>query len=81
MAFTPEEEQILKSVAAQGSFLVDLAKSIREPGPTTQSVGNSKSLLHVLEVHRLVAKGEVGNSGDDLSGADHLAIAARLLGQ
>lgn len=75
MAFTPQEETALKALAPYSTFLVDLAKAIRAPGPTTAKVGTGQSLLHVLEVHRLVAEDAA------VSGLDHLAIKAHLLGQ
>lgn len=65
MSFTPQQEATLKM----------LADALVKPGPTTGHVGDGKSLLHVLEVHRLVAK----DAG--VSGLDHEKIKAHLLGQ
>lgn len=81
MAFTPQEEAALKRIAPYASRLEGLITSLFEPGPTTGAIGNEKSLLHVLEVHRLVARGVVDDPADNLSGDDHIRIAARLLGQ
>lgn len=62
--------------AAQEATLKMLADALTKPGPTTGRVGNGESLIHVLEVHRLVAA-EI----PAISPLDHNAIRTRLLGQ
>lgn len=74
MAFTAQEETILKIVATYGTILTTLAKGLNTPGPTTGRIGDGMSLIHVLETYRLVAL----NAG--VSALDHQAMA-RILGQ
>lgn len=75
MAFTPAEETILKTVAAYGDVLTELARGLISPGPTTGRIGNGLSLIHLLEVHRVVS------DRTGVSPVDHVGLATRLLGQ
>lgn len=74
MSFTPEEIAALKALAPYASFLSEFGKEMLKPGSTTGMGANPQSLMHVLEVHRLIAEDA------KVSGTDHKAIAARLLG-
>lgn len=75
MAFTPEEVTALKALAPYSTFLAAFGKEMLTPGTTTGMAATPQSLMHLLEVHRLVAT-KIGASG-----TDHEAIATRLLGQ
>lgn len=75
MAFTPQEEQALRRLAPYADILALLGQGLNSPGPTTGKVGNGYSLIHLLEVHRIVS------DKTGVSPTDHLNLATRLLGQ
>jgi hypothetical protein len=73
--FTEQEVEALKLLAADGTWLNQFVDSIRDPGPTTGKSGTPRSLIHVLELIRVMA---------DKKGIDpqrHLELASAILGQ
>ena len=75
MSFTPAEELWLKRLAAHAKWLTEFSAEMAKPGPTTGIYATPQSLVHPLEVHRLVAQDA------QASGIDHEKIKAHLLGQ
>jgi hypothetical protein len=68
-SFTPQEIEALIRLAPYADTLALLSKGLLYPGPTTGKVGSGFSLIHLLEVYRLVAQ----NAGIDP--LDHVTMA------